>query len=143
MFCKRELGPGEAYETNVTAIANAILELSGKTRKFLLAKRLKVVLERRQRGVRQSVLQNEKLLLVIECKHYSENREFIDKDIKQIQDYMTAIQFPYGMLLSGYRAEFLTFSRNRDTLIIRTEEDRGSNDIAKDIERIINEVRII
>jgi hypothetical protein len=47
------------------------------------------------------------------------------------------------MLLSEYRAEFLSFSRNRGTLIIRTEEDRGSKDIAKDIERIINEVRII
>ena len=116
------------YETNTTAIANCILELSEKTwrngyivRDECILKAIditvisivrlkradKTVHEITEKGNRNSVVSNEKPVLVIECKHHNNIQDdFSDDDIHQLFGYMTAANFPVGVLLSEFKIRF-------------------------------------
>jgi hypothetical protein len=118
----RELEPDNGYESNVTAIANAILDLAGKTfsRGYIVKnecimksircdtigiyrdkKTDKVVFKERSRPMRGQINPNEEPLLLIECKHYSsKDAGFLDTDRNQLRQYMFAAEFPNGILLS-------------------------------------------
>jgi hypothetical protein len=113
------------YETNTTAIANILLELSGKTflngyiirdesiLKAIQVNVISILQEKRpdktvhkevERPVRDSVIFNEKPIMVIECKHHNSIKDFNDDDYNQLQQYMLGANFPIGILLSEFKA---------------------------------------
>ncbi|KAJ3317556.1 hypothetical protein HDV06_001495 [Boothiomyces sp. JEL0866] len=150
----------EGYETNTTAIVNALLEICGKTRRnkyiikeecilkavsktviYILAdkKADKIVSKRVDKPVRGQVNIKEKPILVIECKHHDErNKQFDDDDINQLFQYMTGMDFPSGMLISEFRVKF--YKKTHKGINETNEKDYFFCD---DIDEIINHIKNI
>lgn len=154
------------YETDVTGIANAILELAGKTfingyvikgeatlgsmgpsipHSLSLTKpdiavfsdtRDTVILE----VVIESTNQIEKPVLVIECKT-NKRAETITIDCceKQLAKYMIAGEFPKGLILS----EKIAFFYDLDSRGILPISDQQYDNLYNDVENVINFVRDI
>ncbi|KXN66708.1 hypothetical protein CONCODRAFT_11355 [Conidiobolus coronatus NRRL 28638] len=161
IFKYRNLPDGVHYETNVTAIVNILLEICDirasrgyiiKDESIMISVRRdvaqeaerkkadKIVLKDVSRPMRNLVVDDEKPLLVIECKSHSDpEQEFTDLNDDQIQTYMSSLKFPYGLLISEYKAQFYSGKYGRYSTNIGP--DLYISDILDNINALIDKIK--
>lgn len=144
------------YESNVTAIVNLLLDLCdirGKYGYIIKDESIMISIKRilppeakykksdktvfkyqESRPVRGNLqVDDEKPLLVIECKSHEKNTDiFQQDDDDQLTTYMSSIKFPYGMLISEYKACLYKGSYSSGS--VRIKRDGKVRDTVKDID---------
>ncbi|KXN69595.1 hypothetical protein CONCODRAFT_71386 [Conidiobolus coronatus NRRL 28638] len=150
------------YETNVTAIVNLLLDICDirgiygyiiKDESYMIAVRKsipselkyrkgdKLIFKETDKPIRGGYLvEEEKPLLIIECKSHRETSDvFLEKDNAQLVTYMSTLNFPYGVLISEYKASI--YKGKYTSRSTNVEHERDIGDIVENIDNLMGFIK--